>query len=325
MNQGVLSFMLLFSLVSCGTSTTFLPVKRNPDLKLPTHIVKLAGVDRSQPASEAVSFLEGVFTGENLGQDRMARSAIFSSLNIIMNDQDRFDYHLSTTKLQGSKGGTHMIDPLDAATVQGIATKEKADALLVLEAFDSDTRNIVTTGVEVTSTVTTGINPLTYANNVRTSWRIYDGATGLVMDEFSTFMSDDGWWAYADAPSSVDRQRVIEGADAAAYQMAGRIVPVEVYLERIYYKNAGFGNRKLKQSARYIKANRFNNAKEIWNDLYHSDASNKVRGRAAFNMALWHEHEGDINGALHWVDEAIALGNKKAVTYGALLSERLVK
>lgn len=316
-----LLLLFILGLSSCGINRTEIATLRPADIELSEKIVKIATVDRSLPSNEAVTVLEGIMTGEVIGQDKFARKNVFTSLNAIMQEQDRFELVISSMELPGSQSGARMLEPLNEKLVKGIAKKYNADAVLVLENFDSDARNTATDIIEWTATSTTGINPVSYPNNTRSGWRIYDGESGLVLDEFHTFFTKDGWWAYNNHPAFVDRRDALEAADMSAFQMAGRIIPVEVYFDRMYYRNSGMSNKALKKADDFVQARRMDKAAEIWYDLYNSPASKKTRGRAAFNMAVYYEKSGDIAEAVSWVEKSIDLGNKKAVTYGAVLSE----
>lgn len=312
----------LLMMTACGTTETFLAVQRPPDLDIDSSIMSIAVVDRSMPSDEAITVLEGLITGENIGQDRRGRRGVFTSMREIMKDQERFELKMTGLQMEGSKSGARMLEPLSRATIDSLGKAFDCDAILVLESFDSDTRNVLTDAIELSTLVTTGIDPILYANNVRTGWRLYDVQSGHVLDEFETFFSPEGWWAYTNRPATQEYEEVMTGADVSAFQMAGRIVPVEIYLGRIYYRNSGASNKQLKKAHDMVRAQRWDRAEAIWNDIYHSDSSKKTRGRAAFNLALAYERKGHLEEALEWTEKAIFLGNDKAIGYARQISER---
>lgn len=321
-NLNALFGLCLILTTACGTSETFLAVQRPPDLNLDSSIMSIAVLDRSMPSDEAITVLEGLITGENIGQDRRGRRGVFNSMREIMEDQERFDLKMTGHEMKGSRSGARMLPPLKHTLIDSLGKTYHADALLVLESFDSDTRNLLTDAIEITSVVATGIDPILYANNVRTGWRLYDVASGRVLDEFETFVSPEGWWAYTNRPAVAEYQEVMTGADVSAFQMAGRIVPVEIYLNRLYYKNSGASNKQMKKAHDMVRANRWDKAEAIWNEVYQSDATKKTRGRAAFNLALAYERKGHLEQALEWTEKAIFLGNDKAIGYARQISER---
>lgn len=325
MKRGQLLFSALvisFLMMACATAETHLQVTRPPDLKLDPAIVTIAVLDRSLPSDEGLTVLEGIVTGENIGQDRRGRKAVFQSLNEIMQDQNRFEVLMTGREMEGSKSGARMMPPLTNENVSKLSDEYGADALLVLESFDSDSRNMVTEAIEVASVLRTGIDPVLYSNNVRSSWRLYDGVTGRVIDEFHTYITPEGWWAYTDADPLTEHREVLAAADISAFQMAGRLVPVDIYLSRAFYRNSGLSNKKLKQAARLVRGERWEAAEEIWSDIFASDASRKTRGRAAYNLAVAYERKGQITTALEWTENAIMLGNDRAIAYAQELNGR---
>ncbi|MDX1686324.1 MAG: DUF6340 family protein [Saprospiraceae bacterium] len=308
---------------SCAVHETYVSTTRPPDIQLDQNIVRIALVDRSEPSNKAANVLEGLVTGEHIGQDAEGRKVVFSSLRDIMRDQERFELIDSGIELEGSKSGAKMEDPLRRKWITDVAEKYEADAVLVLESFDSDTRNLVSDALDWHLVRIAGAGPVSYPNNLRTSWRLYGGKDGEIIDEFYTFITQEGWWAFTDQSAFVDRQYVLSAADASAFQMAGRIIPLEVYLERSYYKSAGHKARDMQKAHRFVKAERMERAGEIWRDIYHSDASRKAKGRAAYNMALYYEYKGDLRSALQWIEESISKGNRRAIEYAAILTDRL--
>lgn len=318
----ILSLLSALILSSCGVSKTYISTIRPPDLDLSRDIERIVILNRSLPANKSIGFLEGLATGESIGQDPFARKAIFESLRDIMKDQDRFELVISGMEMEGSKSGTDLPPPLSEKSIIGIARKFNGDAVLALESFDSDSRNTATGIVESESILRTGVDPINYPNNVRSGWRLYHGKTGQILDEFRTYVTPGGWWAYVDQPAHVNRRQAVEGADISAYQMAGRLIPVEVQYERRYFKNSGLFNKGLKRASKFVKAGRMEKAGEIWQEIYFSDASRKSRGRAAYNLALLYESLSDFDEAIMWIDRAIDLNARKATQYGALLSER---
>jgi hypothetical protein len=67
-------------------------------------------------------------------------------------------------------------------------------------------------------------------------------------------------------------------------------------------------------------------ATDIWIDLHKNSPDPKVRGKAAFNLALAHEVKGDLRNAASWATEgAVLLANGRSRNYRALLDRRLAE
>ncbi|MBK6994268.1 MAG: hypothetical protein IPH31_04855 [Lewinellaceae bacterium] len=66
-------------LASCTRNTT-LRVLQPAQMTLPEHITTVAIVDRSKPSNGWSNFLEGLFTGEEIGQDRRSRQTAVDGL-----------------------------------------------------------------------------------------------------------------------------------------------------------------------------------------------------------------------------------------------------
>lgn len=307
---------------SCSTSSALITTTRPPDLILADDIVNILVVDRSRPSNQAVTVLEGVVTGEQIGSDFQGRVEVMHSLFNIMSLQDRFALIDSDLELKGSASGARAKSPLKEEKVMQLAQDFEADAVLVLEAFDSDGRNVVS-GLISLGAVTAGIfDPVAYPNNLRTSWRLYDGLDGKVLDEFQTFETQDGWWTYSALYPSEQFLAVTESARSAAFQYAGRIVPLPVNYQRRYYKRGIPANRELLRAHRMVSAQRWERAEQMWERIYQVETKRRPRARAAYNLAIAAERKGDLDLALNWLEKSIELGNDKAIGYASNLTEQ---
>jgi len=309
-------------MTSCSTSSALISTTRPADLILADDIQKILVVDRSRPSNQTVTVLEGVFTGEQIGSDQQGRVEVMHSLFDILSFQERFEMIDSGLELKGSPSGATAKRPLNPDKILLMAKDFDADAILVLESFDSDGQNMMT-GLISLGAITAGIfDPVAYPNNLRTSWRLYDGLDGKVLDEFQTFETQDGWWLYTDMYPSEQFRAVTESARSAAYQYAGRIVPLPVKYQRRYYKRGIPANKELMQAHRMVRAQRWGKAESMWMKIYDTETKRKPRARAAFNLAIAAEKNGDLDQAISWLEKSIELGNRNAVGYAANLTEQ---
>jgi len=105
---------------------------------VPSHIQKIVLVDRTKPQSEGLAILEGIITGELPFEVRNAVQATLSSLQMSLNSSPRFQIIRANERLPGGIFGQMFPNPLDWYTVEQLANRYDADAVLTLENFSSD-------------------------------------------------------------------------------------------------------------------------------------------------------------------------------------------
>ncbi|MCB0633625.1 MAG: hypothetical protein KDD15_28020, partial [Lewinella sp.] len=128
--------ILLFG-SSCKT-TTKIDVLQPAAFAVPSHIETIVTIDRSKPGKGFLNFLEGMITGENIGQDKRGRENALRGVTDALTRTPRFQVRSSSVELTGSNAGDRMIEPLPWSEIQRIAGQYDADAVLAIEKFDSD-------------------------------------------------------------------------------------------------------------------------------------------------------------------------------------------
>ncbi|MFT6142744.1 MAG: surface antigen [Myxococcota bacterium] len=303
---------------------------------VPADIQVIGIVDRSSArnAGETVlGVLEGIVTGESLGADTQGRQAAMEAAVRILEESPRFEV---VRVSDAQRGRTSLFDrEMDHNDVRRICDQAGCDALLSLEAFDSDTRMQIN-GV----TVNTLTNPealkrriadldvsdvrATSDTTVMASWRMYDADQDRVVDELR---DRERTWNWQGSGSLVDVRRAMPMAGSAVgragagvgAEYASRIAPSWQWVQRRYY---GGGSPELRSAKRYVRAGDWDGAMRIWEDQS-NNPDPKVRGRAAYNMALGSEVKGDFGGALeHAREAAVALHNGKSRRYVFTLEQR---
>ena len=158
-------------------------------------------------------------------------------------------------------------------------------------------------------------------------WRIYHNKDGQILDEFKnsqTFDSD------AEAKTNEDvrlrlitqRQAVIDGGYTLGEMYAPRISPTWVWVHRNYY--TGKKPHELKKAKSYVITNDWKGAAEIWQGVVINNPDLKIKGKAAYNLALANEVQGNLDSAIEWCRKsANEFGNKKARSYVKILEDRL--
>jgi len=107
---------------------------------LPSDIKTIAIVNRTviDKKNKVINVLEGLTSGEHIGQDRMAEQEVLAGLNNILQTSSTVTVKFTGIELTGSGKGNIFPTPLDSSEVIRICDQYKADAIAVLELFDSD-------------------------------------------------------------------------------------------------------------------------------------------------------------------------------------------
>ncbi|MEO6037794.1 MAG: DUF6340 family protein [Saprospiraceae bacterium] len=328
---GCLPFLIL--LANCNRHTN-LTVLQPAQMKIPEHIATVAVVDRSKPSKGWLNVLEGAFSGEAIGQDRQSRAEAVRGLSAALTRTPRFAVKNTGIEMEGSKAGVNLPAPLDWREVERICQQYGADAVVTIESFDSDNSS----AARRTETKRKNKDGKEYIDvnydarmrtGVRMGWRMYDPATKIILDEFTT---DDYLErtasgktersALSNLPSVVDISRRVAYNGGQRY--GSRIAPLYVQVSRTYYAKAKGYSEQMKQAATYARSNDWKHAADIWKNIEVRATDNqKAAGRAAFNMAVASEVNGNLELALEWAQKASTkYGNKKARHYIQVIEQR---
>lgn len=327
------SLLLLLALVACTRNTT-LQVLQPAQMTLPEHITTVAIVDRSKPSNGWSNFLEGLLTGEEIGQDRRSRQTAVDGLTNALTRTPRFQVKSTGIEMTGSKAGGRMPAAMEWSEVEKICRDYATNAVVTIESFDSDnarsTRPVTETKKDKTGKK---YNVITYESQQRTSvrigWRLYDPKTRIILDEYVTddYLERRGSGATDRAalnnlPSQLDVTRDV--AYNVGIEYGARIAPIYVNISRAYYTKAKGFKTQMKQAGRYLESRDLEKATYHWKKIIASAGENrKAAGRAAYNMAVASEINGNLDLALEWAQKAWTdYGNKKARDYINVIKAR---
>lgn len=330
----VAAFSLIFSLLTGCMRSTSLTVLQPAQMKVPEHIAKVAVVDRSKPSNGWLNVLEGLFTGEAIGQDRQSRQEAVQGLTSALTRTPRFQVVSTGVEMTGSKAGVNLPPPLDWKEVERICGDFSADAVAAIESFDTDnginTRRVDErkkdkNGKEYTETHYESRQ----RTGVRIGWRLYDPKARVILDEFTT---DD--YLERSASGKTERQAVsnlpsqVSVTRDVAYNVGleygARIAPMYVQVARQYYAKAKGFKTQMQQATRAAQGGNWERAAGIWKNVAERAGDNrKAAGRAAYNMAVAAEVKGNLDIALDWAQKAWTdYGNKKARNYINTIRQR---
>ena len=328
----LLLFLLPALLTGCMKSTQ-LTVLQPAQFKVPDHIAKIAVIDRSKPSNGWLNVLEGLFTGEAIGQDRESRQQAVRGLTDALERTPRFRVISTGIEMSGSKAGVNLPTPLPWQEVERICADYAADAVVAIESFDSD--NFTSNRRQESKRKKDGKEIITVSyraeqrTSVRMGWRLYDPKMKIIADEYTTndYLTRDATGsteqqALRNLPSQQTVTRDVARIGGISYGM--RIAPVYVDVTRNYYAKAKGVKAQMKEAARYAKGGDWEKAAGIWKPIVDRAGDNrKAAGRAAYNMAVAAEMRGNLEVALEWAQTAWnKYGNSSAKGYIETLKMR---
>lgn len=274
-----------------------------PVAYLPEDVNSIAAVNRSLTREEdrGDKVLEAIITTEVAGSDRLASNETIKGVyDAILGLENVVVIIPETVKIHGT-GTRDLPELLDWNLVADICSKEGADALLVLETFDSNTDLLASTATtQAAAILSTGspapILPAQIKMNVVCFWRLYDPGTKKIIDQYqyetyASFDLHDGL---------IPPHALPEIAYGAGRAYIERFLPGYYVVRRDLYKRTS-GSAKHQFMAGYRRAEVANweGAIEIWSELT-EHGKRKTAGRACLNIAVANEVLGDTENALEW-------------------------
>ena len=328
-----LLFILLSSWImfSCASSSIRLNVLVPADINVPQDIKSLAAINRSLPAKGQGfnNVLEGVVTGEGLFVDRDASKRTIDGLANGLVTSPRFKLAVPTNIDLKGTGTAQWPQPIEWNQVEKICKDNNADALLVLETFDSNNSHR-TTPVNKKKTVegktVEYVEFVAYLGiAINAGWRIYDPKNKRIIDQ-NVYVDRMEWEKTGPTEKEAirilpsQRNATMDAGYFAGTQYAKRISPTWVWTSRSYYVK---GNDSMKKGKLKVRAKQWDEAAELWQNSL-KDPNQKVAGRAAFNLALAAEVDGKLDLAVEWAKKAYSdYGCKAGRSYTNTLYKRL--
>ena len=327
----IFSVFLVFSFMSsCMTSNIVINVQRPADINLSSDIQNIVVVNRSRPSGDnlAGNIVEGLVSGEGLGDDRKGAEYCIEGLSDLLLDSDRYMLkNPGGMELKGTGTGSFPV-PLSWNEVISICGSYDGHAILALEVFDSDAKTTIGDPVTRIKKVR-GVKvkeiryPATLRMDIESGWRIYDIQTKEIVDE-NRFKEVKRFKAYGSSPDDAIRnlpskRNAIKNAGLLAGRQYGfRISPVWVKVRRKYFTGR---SKDLKLAKSHVKNGEWDYAIEIWKTLV-NDYDPKIARRSSYNMAVASEIKGGIDTAIEWANKSQKLGEKKASRYLKVLHIR---
>jgi hypothetical protein len=322
----LVALAFIFSSSAWVTLTLVQPAEVN----LPDHIHKVIIVDRTLTPDKKQNELEEVLTGELLNQDEHAVIQVIEGLVYTVTNGARLTIDRTTEKYKGESSGKTFPEAMTWTEINKLCQKYKADAVIVLETFDSD--YILTHGTKTVTRTNTGLPGIAfYAQGVATvdmGFRIYDPTQKVISDAYlfhHEMRFDAGGNSLADAIQGVlNKTEAIKRVSYEAGSIYGqRITPTYYQVTRYFYDKPK-KNKKLAEGVRRSKVADWQGAIESWEEAMQIAKKDKHKGRIALNIAVAYEVLGDLNKALEWASKSyVDYEEKMADNYVRQLKNRI--
>jgi hypothetical protein len=288
-------------------------VLRPAEIDVPEDIQTVIVIDRAAPLNfgeEVMSGVEGLGTAEGLLADREARQRAIQTVVEGLKASPRF--HVVEAHVDTKDYGTSIWDvPMNSWEVIDLCATVQCDGVVSLDAFDSDT--YIDERVEITEvededgyTVEEIWFELSQETTSVSTWRVYDGFTGQVVDELRDHRVGES--SYASGPTFEDAFRDLADArfivrdlgHESAQHYVSRIAPV---YETVYRHLYSTGSAAIVAGSDAFDAGDMDGAIEIWTQCSTSTLDEE-KGRCLFNLAVSQEARGDLDAAYNNAVEA---------------------
>jgi hypothetical protein len=309
-------------IVIASSCTTSLPIKvmHPAQINLPKEIKTVAVVDRSivDDDNRVGNILEGLITGEGIMADKYGAENSMKGLELIATESPRLELATGAPIRIKAKGMGLTNNEIPWPIVDSICKERGADAIVVLEAFDSNDFGSVLG------------QPVTVAKpgmTVKASWRIYYPAKKEVVDHFTDYTTWNNNNPYY-TPNIFDPipqgNRVTAQAGYAAGIDYGRRIAASFYHENRLIHTSG--NDAMKVGYRSATAGNWDAAKTTWRSQLEKDVKKKVRKRASLNLAVAYEMTDNLTLAREMAQHSYEVyGNKHALGYMHVLEQRIAE
>ena len=284
----------LFLFLLCAAPTMNFNVMVPADVDLPSHIKSVAMIDRTLNEDKVMNAIEGGITGELIGEDKLATQIMMDGIHNVMANSATKAFIRTPEVLKGANSSSAAFPTaIEWEIIQNLCRKYQCDAILAIEIFDSDL--IVIPGVSQTI-------------NVKSGLRMYDPSQQSIIDQyvFSHQMPFGGSVNSIEAALSsiLSKTEAIKEVsyDAGAIY-ARRISPSWYRVSREYYRKPR-KDQNLAEGARMMEVNDWGAAKSSLLKAVETGKKRKIRGRAAHNLAVVHEIEGNLQEAKSWAQTA---------------------
>jgi hypothetical protein len=306
-------------------------IQRAARITVPGEIKNLALLNRAVSTNQAV--LEGTLTGETPLRDKQLSNECLRGLTDALSTSTRFSiYTCDSAMLSADPRSLSFGEQLPWNIVDSICAKNNSDGVLVLEFFDTDfsIENPLSSARQLAANVLNASNNqgITVHGNAkaRAGFRVYYKKERKIAYE-DVFIFSKRWSQYStnvqDALGKLIKrnQALMDVSFSTGNDFALSIVPLYVWEDRILFKSK---DQLMKRGERQALSKDWEGAKLTWISIFENSRKRKVRARAAHNVALALEVQGDLKEAQQWASKAyVEKGNNATMRYCEILDQRV--
>jgi hypothetical protein len=317
MLQRSLFYFLLIALTATGCSK-YAYVSLNyplpPETYLPDNVRSIAVLNRSLPGEEQESNknVEAILTAEVAGSDRLASDDCIRGVYDAVMGMDGTELVIPASLRMAGTGTRELPELLDWEKVEEICDTEGADALLVLETFDSNSDLMLTAARDqVAAIITTGapkpVIPAQVDVHVVSYWRLYDPGSQRIIDQYR----HNSYMTFDTRAGMLPPHALPEAAYDAGRSYMERFLPGYFSVKRrLYQRTSGSARHLFRAGYRCSEVADWQGAAEFWQELT-DHPRRKTAGRACLNMAVASEVSGHTGEALEWAKRSYQMHNNK--------------
>lgn len=333
MGRSYFYILLLILLGSCSKDLMTLRVTVPAPVFLSNEVQRIGIIDRSIPSekNQTLDILDRVLSAEGKDFDKDATKKTLEGLFDALSKNERFSYIELLSDLELRTAGLGVFPaPLSWEEVQQITEEYDLDAIYSLSFYDTDTKaDYQTAPVEINGPLGVKVPAVEHlvnvATRIRMGWRMYDPVARVIVDEYilsdNILVSGRGINPMKAAEAVLGRKEaVLQTSSRLGSVYAERILPYNLRVSRYYFVK---GSQNFKMAKRRAQTGNWEGAAELWKEEV-DNRKRKIAGRAAYNMAIIHEINGDLNTALDWANRSYSdYRNKEALQYSRILRNRI--
>lgn len=313
MKKSYLLPFLLITLVLVGCRTSFrITVQKPAVINLPTGVKKIIVVNNTIQKQDFKNVADGILTGEQINGDKRAADVFPDGLMRSLTNGGYTSMRVNAITLKKNSN-------IDYAVLDSLFSANDAQAVIVLDKFDSDS--------PIGGTVLNDAIGSTQSRLIgRATMSVYCQKNRLSMENVLVT-------SYFNIPTSgslnplaliqdvVNKKKWYGSLGRATGGQAGTyFYSPWVWVNRQFYNKGSLGLRRAKKM---IYHGNWDIAEKKLNYVLEGARNNKVRGRASYNLALVYEGQGRLEDAIKMAEKSALMYNcKSAPSYLQVLKRR---
>jgi hypothetical protein len=244
-----------------------------------------------------------------------------------MSQSGRYQLNIHPTILKAaSTSSSSFGGQLPWPEIEALCRANQADIVIAAEYFDGEFTVIPLPPPPPPAVAPPGLT-VRGTTAAKVGFRIYDPVQKAITYQNNYVRSLS--WTQSGVSILEATSKLLKGPDALheVAQAAGRafgrqFISLSVWEPRLMFK--GKKSPQMQKAARLALTNNWQQATDAWIAAYNTATTPKDKGRAAYNVALGYEVQGQLATAKEWVSMSyVENGDKRALRYGYAIDERI--